>query len=105
MAFAGVWEVWRNKDDLDAEPLRSCAIVTTSANSVMAPIHDRMPVILAHDDWARWLDPTTDMSEVEGLMVPAPADWIEAYPISTLVNKVGNDGPELLEQLPPPPGG
>jgi putative SOS response-associated peptidase YedK len=103
MAFAGVWEVWRDKAVPDSDPVRSCAIVTTSANALMAPIHDRMPVMLSESDWDRWLDPSTELAEVQGLMVPAPDDWLEAYPVSTLVNKVGHDGPELLEPLPPPP--
>jgi putative SOS response-associated peptidase YedK len=103
MALAGIWEVWRDKDDPDAPPVRSCAIVTTGANSLMAPIHDRMPVVLEEADWAAWLDPATDMAAVEGLMKPAPDGVLEAYPVSSLVNKVTNDGPQLLERLPDPP--
>jgi putative SOS response-associated peptidase YedK len=103
MAFAGLWEVWRDRADPGAEPLRTCVIVTTSANDLMAPIHDRMPVVLAPEDWAAWLDPATDAATVSGLMVPAPSDWFEAFPVSTLVNKVSNDGPRLLDPLPPPP--
>ena len=104
MALAGIWEFWRPKDDPDAEPVRSCAIVTTEANSLMAPIHDRMPVILEPEDWAAWLDPATDMSVVQGLMVPAADGVLEAYPVSSQVNNVANDGPQLLEPLPDPPG-
>jgi putative SOS response-associated peptidase YedK len=103
MAFAGLWEVWRDKADPGAEPLRTCVIVTTRANELMAPIHDRMPVVLAPEDWSAWLDPATDAAAVERLMVPAPSDWFEAFPVSTLVNKVTNDGPRLLDPLPPPP--
>ena len=105
MALAGVWEVWRPRDEPDAEPLRTCAIITTAANELMAPIHDRMPVVLEPGDWAAWLDPGTDMGAVEGLMAPAAEGVLEAFPVSTLVNRVTNDGPELLEPLPPPPGG
>jgi putative SOS response-associated peptidase YedK len=103
MAFAGLWEVWRDPEDPDAEPLRTCTIVTTAANELMAPIHNRMPVVLAPEDWATWLDPETDPHTVTGLLVPAPSAWFEAYPISTLVNKVSNDGPELLDPIPEPP--
>jgi putative SOS response-associated peptidase YedK len=103
MAFAGLWEVWRDRADPGAEPLRTCVIVTTGANDLMAPIHDRMPVVLAPENWAAWLDPSTDAETVAGLMAPAPSDWFEAFPISTLVNKVSNDGPHLLDPLPPPP--
>lgn len=103
MAFAGIWEVWRDPDDPGAEPLRTCAIVTTAANKLMAPIHDRMPVILEAESWDAWLDPGTDMAVVEGLLVPTRDGILEAYPVSTLVNKVSNDGPQLLDPLPAPP--
>lgn len=103
MAFAGLWEVWRHPADPDATPLWTCAIVTTSANELMAPIHHRMPVVLAPADWATWLDPGSGLAEVKGLLVPAPSDWFDLYPVSTLVNNVRNDGPELLDPLPPAP--
>lgn len=105
MALAGIWEVWRDRREPDAAPLRSCAIVTTSANEVMAPIHDRMPVVLEQSDWAAWLDPDTPPERVEALMAPAAAGVLEAFPVSTRVNKVTNDGPELIERLPDPPAG
>ena len=103
MALAGIWEVWRDPAAPSAEKIRTCAIVTTSANSLMAPIHDRMPVILERADWATWLDPASDMAVVEKLMVPAAEGVLEAYPISTRVNDVKNEGPELLDPLPEPP--
>lgn len=104
MAMAGIWEVWRDPSDTDASTrVRTCAIVTTSANSLMAPIHDRMPVILERADWAAWLDPATDMPLIQKLMVPAADGVLEAYPVSTRVNDVKNDGPELLDPLPEPP--
>jgi putative SOS response-associated peptidase YedK len=106
MAVAGLWEVWRDPEaGPDAEPVRSCTIVTTSANRRLEAIHDRMPVILGEAAIDRWLDPElADREELERLLRPAPEEWFEAYPVSTLVNKVGVDGPELLEPLPPPPG-
>jgi len=103
MAFAGLWEVWRDPRQPEGELLRTCTIITTRANDVLAPIHGRMPVVLAPPDWAAWLDRDTDPHAVEGLLVPAPSAWFDLYPVSSLVNKVGNDGPELLEPLPPPP--
>jgi putative SOS response-associated peptidase YedK len=103
MALAGVWEVWRDPNDPDAERVRSCAIVTTAANSLMAPIHDRMPVVLEPPDWAAWLDPATDMAAIEKLMVPAADGVLEAYPVSTRVNDVKNEGPDLIVPLPDPP--
>ena len=103
MAFAGLWEVWRDKENPDAEPLRTCVIITTAANQLMKPIHDRMPVILDPADWDSWLNPDTDLETLQSLLVPAPASDLEAYPISTRVNNVRNDGPELLDPLPAPP--
>jgi len=103
MALAGIWEVWRDRDQPDADPVRSCAIVTTSANQMMAPIHDRMPVVLEPADWAAWLDPGTDMSVVEALMKPAGEQVLEAYAVSSRVNDVRNEGPQLLDPLPDPP--
>jgi putative SOS response-associated peptidase YedK len=105
MAFGGIWELWRPKDELDEPALRTCSIVTTAANAVLEPIHDRMPLVLGPDAWALWLDPATDMADVEHMMVPAPSDWLRAYPVSSRVNRVGNDGPDLLDPLPDPPAG
>ena len=64
MAFAGLWEIWRDPaiaddDDPDAW-VRSCVIVTTSANELLEPIHSRMPVMLDERDWDTWLDPATE---------------------------------------------
>jgi putative SOS response-associated peptidase YedK len=103
MAFAGIWEVWRDPADPDAELLRTCAIVTTSANDLMRPIHDRMPVVLEPADWAAWLDPCTGAGTVEKLMVSAPSDRFEVFPVSSLVNKATNEGPDLLVPLLSPP--
>jgi putative SOS response-associated peptidase YedK len=97
LAFAGLWSVWRGPDRGD-EPLRSLTIVTTSPNAVMAPVHDRMPAILAEDRWATWLDRgNDDVAALGRLLVPAPDDLLTLTPVSTLVNSVRNNGPELLE--------
>lgn len=105
MAFAGLWEVWRDPASGNAAPLRTCAIITTEANAVVAPIHNRMPVVLPEEAWSIWLDPAIeDPALLTGLLVPAPADWFEAYPVSSQVNSVSNDGPELLVPAPPPAG-
>jgi putative SOS response-associated peptidase YedK len=102
MAFAGLWEVWHPPDS-DGEPLRTCAIVTTAANDLMAPIHDRMPVVLAPEDWDTWLDPASEVGVAEALLRTAPSEWFEAYPVGSLVNNVRNDAPELLDPLPAAP--
>src|SRR5436853_545404 len=78
----------------DAPRLHSCTIITTNANATMAPIHDRMPVILPPTAWEQWLDPGNDnLVELGGLLVPAPDNLLTAEPISTLVNNVRNNGP------------
>jgi putative SOS response-associated peptidase YedK len=103
MAFAALWESWHDKQNPGAEPLRTCVIITTAANKLMKPIHDRMPVIVDPADWDTWLNPDTDRNTLQSLLAPARAGDLEAYPISTRVNNVRNDGPELLDRLPAPP--
>ena len=98
MAFAGLWETWRDVEDPEAELLRTCAIVTTSANEALAHIHHRMPVVLGPATWDTWLDPDVDdVDLLESLLVPAPDGWFASTPVSTVVNSVRSDGPELLD--------
>ena len=100
-AFAGLWEVWRGPEK-DQEPLRSCTIITTDPNEVMATIHDRMPVILPQSAWDAWLDRDNDDLELLGkLLVPADPALTLLRPISTEVNNVRNDGPQLLDEVDP----
>ena len=97
LAFAGLWEVWHDAED---RPLRTCVIITTEANRLLAPIHDRMPVVLPPDTWDEWLDPgNQDVTRLQKLLVPAPTKEFEAYEISTLVNNVRHEGPELIEPI------
>lgn len=94
-AFAGLWETWKATND---ETLRTCTILTTTPNEFVAPIHDRMPVILAPQDYDVWLDEEVHDSELlRHLLVPYPAEGMEAFSVSTLVNAPANDGPECLE--------
>ena len=106
LAFAGLWETWRGPER-DDEPLYTCTIITTSANETMAPVHNRMPVILPPDRWEQWLDPDMqDIDELEKFLLPAPPSLLTLYPISTAVNHVRNKGPELIVPLAdsPEPG-
>jgi putative SOS response-associated peptidase YedK len=105
LAFAGLWEVWHDATIGDEAPrLRTCAIITTDANDLLQPIHDRMPVVLPEPEWDRWLDPEfSDIEALRALLVPAPDDEFEAWPVSTLVNKADNNGPELLAATEPAP--
>ncbi len=96
-AFAGLWEGWKQPD---GEWLHSCTIITTGPNALVEPIHDRMPVILPKDAEHIWLDPeNTDLTDLRGLLVPYPAEQMEATQVSTLVNSPKNDGPGCIEPV------
>jgi len=98
LALAGLWSGWREPET--GEIRRTFTILTSAANDLMRPIHDRMPVIVPASAWSRWLDPATpDPGELQGLLVPAPDDGLEAYPVSRRVNDVRNDGPDLIAPL------
>lgn len=97
LGLAGLWEVWRSKEDLDATPLRTCTILTVAANATMRPIHDRMPVVLAPQAWDRWLDRTPARpGALADLLMPAPDDLLIRRPVSARVNNVKNDDADLL---------
>ncbi|WP_208028541.1 SOS response-associated peptidase [Rhabdothermincola sediminis] len=99
MAFAGLWELWRNPENPD-EQLRSCCIITGEPNEKVRPIHDRMPVILPERAWDIWLDPAEhDLETLGKLLVPAPASLIELYPVSREVNNVRNKGRKLIDPV------
>jgi putative SOS response-associated peptidase YedK len=102
LAFAGVWEVWHDPaQGRDAPRVRTCSIITTRANELVAPMHDRMPVVLPALAWPEWLDRgNRDVARLERLLVPSPAADMEACPVSTLVNKADNNGPELVVPVP-----
>ncbi len=96
MSFAGLWASWRNP--MTDERVLSCSIVTTTSNRTMAGLHDRMPVILDDEALDLWLDPAcTDAADLLQVLVPCADDAISAYPVSSLVNNVRNEGPELIE--------
>jgi putative SOS response-associated peptidase YedK len=97
-AFAGLWDEWR--PPAGGEPLRTCTIVTTEANALVAAFHHRMPVLLAPEVEAVWLDPgLTDPDHLRSLLVPYPAAAMEAYPVGPAVNAVANDDAQLVLPL------
>ncbi|HEX9890035.1 MAG TPA: SOS response-associated peptidase [Nitriliruptorales bacterium] len=98
LAFAGIWSSWRARDDPDAPPLYTCAIVTRDAvGPVMKRLHDRMPVALPEEAWERWLDvEDTDAQALVGYVIDLAPPELDAYPVTTRVNNVRNEGPELL---------
>ncbi|WP_076791450.1 SOS response-associated peptidase [Chlorobium sp. KB01] len=83
MAFAGLWESWQPVDAAEA-PVRSCTIITTRANHQMAPVHDRMPVILEPENWRQWLQ--AGKPGAEKLLEPSGEGTLDIYPVSTRVN-------------------
>jgi putative SOS response-associated peptidase YedK len=93
-AFAGLWDSWNGPD---GSQVRTCTIITTEPNELMSLIHDRMPVILHPRDYAKWLDETPQTPDIlKPLIKPFPADRMDAYPVTPLVNKPENDSPELV---------
>ncbi len=95
-AFAGVWDACRDEDGW----LVSCAILTTRPNGVVAPIHDRMPIILRPELEELWLDPSVTEAEVLAeCFVPLPEAVMDRYPVRALVNDVNNEGPELRRRV------
>jgi len=91
--LAGLYERWMSNSGAVVD---SCTIVTTEANALLRPLHDRMPLIIAPDDYARWLDPAND--NVADLIVPFPPADMAYYPVSARVNSVRNDDPSLIER-------
>jgi putative SOS response-associated peptidase YedK len=95
MALAGLWETWRSPA---GERLRSFTIVTTAANALLAELHDRMPVILAPQDWPAWLGETqADPVELKSLLVPYPSEDMVIWPVDKRVGNVANKDPVLIE--------
>jgi putative SOS response-associated peptidase YedK len=94
--FAGLWESWEGPDH---SAIESCTLLTTEANEVVRPIHDRMPVIIAPSDYQRWLDPTVANAEkIAPLLRPYPSDEMTAYAVSPLVNSPTNDDARCVER-------
>src|SRR5512136_1485017 len=95
--FAGLYDVWTSPE---GEAVASCTIITTSANDLMQPIHDRMPVILPSSQQSTWLDPAIQTAaDVLPLLAPYSAADMEAYPVSRLVNSPENNSPDLVRPV------
>jgi putative SOS response-associated peptidase YedK len=101
IAFAGLWETWTGSH---GEEVDTACIVTTAANRTLAPLHDRMPVVIAPDAFDFWLDCTgVDALTAAALITPAPENLFAAYEISTAVNRTANDSPAVIAPLGPEP--
>jgi putative SOS response-associated peptidase YedK len=90
LALAGIWSPPSDS------ALPSAAVLTTSPNELLSPIHNRMPVILSRDALSDWLSPEADIAHLWPLLAPCDASSLRMWPVSSAVNRVGNDGPDLL---------
>ncbi|MBW4663383.1 MAG: SOS response-associated peptidase [Chroococcus sp. CMT-3BRIN-NPC107] len=96
-AFAGLWEYWKSPDE---QIINSCTILTTAANDLLRPIHERMPVILEAKNYELWLDPQVENPEkLQPLLQPYQADLMTSYTVSTKVNNPKNNTPECINSL------
>jgi putative SOS response-associated peptidase YedK len=96
LGFAGLWERWTNPE---SQVIETCSIITTSANGVVRPVHDRMPVILEPADYGQWLDPRTGADDLVALLRPAPEEAVTAIPVSSYVSNARNQGPDCIRHV------
>ncbi len=97
LAIAGLWESWRTPE---GETVETTCLLTTEANPLLSPVHDRMPVLLDHEQAQRWLDPAeTDPKAFAPMLAPAPADVLEGHRVSTAVGNVRNDDAHNIEPV------
>jgi putative SOS response-associated peptidase YedK len=101
IAFAGLWEVWEDKNTAtEASPYKSCTIITTDASESVKDIHNRMPLILKPEVYAEWLDPETkEPGRINEVLKNGCVKELKRYPVSKLVNQVGNNKKECMEPL------
>jgi putative SOS response-associated peptidase YedK len=103
LAMAGLYEIWKDptRDADDPERWRwTCTVLTTDAPDELGRIHDRMPLLVTRERRTAWIDPRTPKDDLPDLLVPAQQTGLEAYPVSTAVGNVRNNGPELVEPVP-----
>ena len=99
-AFAGIWDRWR--DRTSGVVTESCALITTDANSVVSPIHDRMPVMLMPSAFGTWLERDAEPDRLQRLLRPIDAELLRAAPVSVLVNRPENDDARCLDRIAAP---
>lgn len=103
LPMAGLYELWRDPAKADDAPDRwlwTCTVITTEATDELGMIHDRMPLMVERDRWDEWLDPAREGAALLDLLEPAAPGRLTAYPVSTAVGNVRNNGPELVAPLP-----
>ncbi|HEX9929306.1 MAG TPA: SOS response-associated peptidase [Pyrinomonadaceae bacterium] len=95
--FAGLWETWKTEE---GEEIESCTIITTEANAVLAPVHDRMPIIIKPEDYEAWLDPKNfDTDDLQKFLKPYPSYEMASHAVSRQVNSPSFDGEELINPV------
>jgi putative SOS response-associated peptidase YedK len=95
-AFAGLWDLWQGQSG----DILSCTVLVCPPNEVVAPFHDRMPVILPESDYKAWLEPKEGAASLRRLLSPYPAERMRVWPVSPAVGNPRNDSPSLIEPLP-----
>ena len=95
-ALAGLWERWYGPQ---GKPVETCTILTTEANDLMCPLHDRMPVFLSAEDDAQWLNPRATLDALRALFVPYPGERMGACPVGFWVSDPKHEGPRCLEMM------
>jgi putative SOS response-associated peptidase YedK len=93
-AFAGLWDEWRS--DGNEKPLLSCCLITTHANELVSPVHNRMPVVVPRESYAEWLHAETPEARLVCFLRPFPADEMRMVDVGPAVNSPKNDGPECV---------
>ena len=100
LAVAGLWAAWKDPTDPESRFLHSASVITTSANKMLEPVHDRMPVLVPESSWSLWLDPKNDdVSTLSDIFAPRDDGELTMYEVSTDVNNVRNTGPALIQPL------
>jgi putative SOS response-associated peptidase YedK len=102
LAMAGLYEIWRDRSVPEDEPggfRWTCTVLTTEATDALGQIHDRMPLLVGRESRSTWLDPRRTVEDLSALLTPAQQAGLTAYPVSTAVGNVANDGPQLVEPL------
>ena len=94
-AFAGIWDRWRSND----KTIKTCAIITTEANGLLEPVHNRMPVILPEDKYQLWLNEEVSPTELKKVLEPYSSEEMQSYPVSSKVNYADADGEDLVERV------
>lgn len=98
--IAGLWETWTDRQASPAVAIETCTLLTTSANALMAPLHDRMPVILPESRREPWLDPQfEDVAQLESWLQPMPGDELQAWPVDRRMNRPAHDAPDCIEPI------